>query len=184
MAFPELDRGVRERGAATAERLAQLHHPPPDGRAAAARSRVWIVADEMPVLRRQSKLEASGRPRTQAGTCRVLGFQAITQLRSIYGTSRPRHWSAAPTTKLILRTGEPETAQWSSRPGRRARSKPRSAKPVQVSRAARQLQHPPATYDRKPLHGLRDPASQAASGLSVHHWPSPSAGNIPYICLQ
>jgi hypothetical protein len=75
---------------------------------------VWIVADELPVLGRQARLEdlvVRGRKR---GLAVVLGFQAITQLRAIYGSQQTATLVASPATKLILRTGEPETAQWSS----------------------------------------------------------------------
>ena len=78
------------------------------------REQVWIVADELPVLRRQARLEdliVRGRKR---GLAAVLGFQAITQLRAIYGTNQAATLVASPATKLILRTGEPETAQWCS----------------------------------------------------------------------
>ncbi len=78
------------------------------------REQVWIVADELPVLRRQAKLEdlvVRGRKR---GLAVVLGFQAITQLRTIYGVNQAATLVASPATKLILRTGEPETAQWCS----------------------------------------------------------------------
>jgi len=49
------------------------------------RCKVWIIADELPVLKRQAELGTlvvGGRKR---GLCAVLGFQAITQLRAIYG---------------------------------------------------------------------------------------------------
>jgi Type IV secretion-system coupling protein DNA-binding domain len=75
---------------------------------------VWIVADELPVLGRQAKLEdlvVRGRKR---GLAVVLGFQAITQLRAIYGNNQAATLVASPATKLILGTGEPETAQWCS----------------------------------------------------------------------
>jgi type IV secretory pathway TraG/TraD family ATPase VirD4 len=72
------------------------------------------VADELAVLRRQAKLEdlvVRGRKR---GLAVVLGFQAITQLRTIYGVNQTATLVASPATKLILRTGEPETARWCS----------------------------------------------------------------------
>ncbi len=75
---------------------------------------IWIVADELPILRRQAQLESlvvRGRKRE---LCAVLGFQAITQLRALYGRDQTATMAAAPATKLILRTGEPETARWSS----------------------------------------------------------------------
>ena len=78
------------------------------------RNQVWIIADELPVLKRQAELETlvvRGRKRR---LCAVLGFQAITQLRAIYGHDQTATLAAAPATKLILRTGEAETARWSS----------------------------------------------------------------------
>jgi hypothetical protein len=78
------------------------------------REQIWIVADELAVLRRQAKLEdlvVRGRKR---GLAVVLGFQAITQLRTIYGANQAATLVASPATKLILRTGEPETATWCS----------------------------------------------------------------------
>jgi type IV secretory pathway TraG/TraD family ATPase VirD4 len=80
-----------------------------------ARERVWIVADELPVLRRQQKIEsllARGRKR---GLCVVIGFQAMPQLRAIYGHDEAATLLSCPTTKVILRTDEPETAEWRSR---------------------------------------------------------------------
>ena len=77
--------------------------------------KVWIVADELPVLGRQAKLEdlvVRGRKR---GLAVVLGFQAITQLRAIYGNNQAATLVASPATKLILRTGEPETADGQAR---------------------------------------------------------------------
>ncbi|MGH7778894.1 MAG: type IV secretion system DNA-binding domain-containing protein, partial [Candidatus Binataceae bacterium] len=74
----------------------------------------WIVADELPVLRRQAQLEALVVRGRKRGLCAVLGFHAITQLRAIYGHEQTATLAAAPATKLILRTGETETAQWSS----------------------------------------------------------------------
>jgi len=76
--------------------------------------RVWIIADELPVLRRQAQLEALVVRGRKRGLCAVLGFQAITQLRAIYGQDQTATLAAAPATKLILRTGEAETAKWSS----------------------------------------------------------------------
>jgi DNA polymerase III delta prime subunit len=78
------------------------------------RSQVWIIADELPVLRRQAELETLVVRGRKRGLCAVLGFQAITQLRAIYGHDQTATLAAAPATKLILRTGEGETARWSS----------------------------------------------------------------------
>jgi len=78
------------------------------------RGLVWIIADELPVLKRQSQLETLVVRGRKRGLCAVLGFQAITQLRAIYGHEQTATLAAAPATKLILRTGEAETARWSS----------------------------------------------------------------------
>ncbi len=78
------------------------------------REQVWIIADEIPVLKRQSQLEALVVRGRKRGLCAILGFQAITQLRAIYGHEQTATLAAAPATKLILRTGESETARWSS----------------------------------------------------------------------
>jgi type IV secretion system coupling TraD/TrwB family protein len=78
------------------------------------REQVWIIADELPVLKRQSQLEALVVRGLKRWLCAVLGFQAITQPRAIYGQEQTATLAAAPATKLILRTGEAETARWSS----------------------------------------------------------------------
>lgn len=49
------------------------------------------------------------------GAPAIIGFQAITQLRSLYGHNAAATMLAAPKTKLLLQSGEPETAQWCSR---------------------------------------------------------------------
>jgi len=79
-----------------------------------SRGKVWIVADELPVLRRQAELETLVVRGRKRGLCAVLGLQAITQLRAIYGHDQTATLAAAPATKLILCTGEAETARWSS----------------------------------------------------------------------
>ncbi len=79
-----------------------------------SRGKVWIIADELPVLRRQAELETLVVRGRKRGLCAVLGLQAITQLRAIYGHDQTATLAAAPATKLILRTGEAETARWSS----------------------------------------------------------------------
>jgi Type IV secretion-system coupling protein DNA-binding domain len=80
-----------------------------------AREQVWIVIDELGALDYQGQLEnlvVRGRKR---GLCVVFGFQAISQLQSIYGRDRTVTLLSAPATKLILRSDEAETAEWASR---------------------------------------------------------------------
>jgi len=79
------------------------------------REQVWIVIDELGALDYQGQLEnlvVRGRKR---GLCVVFGFQAISQLQSIYGRDRTVTLLSAPATKLILRSDEAETAEWASR---------------------------------------------------------------------
>lgn len=76
---------------------------------------VWIVVDELPVLGRQAKLETlvtRGRKRELAV---VLGFQSIAQLRRIYGHEQAAVLASMPSTKLLLRVDEPETAAFIAR---------------------------------------------------------------------
>ena len=82
--------------------------------ARAQRERVWIIIDELATMRRLQHLEdilTRGRKR---GVAVVLGFQAVPQLRKLYGRETTATLLAAPAVKLLLRTGEPETARWCS----------------------------------------------------------------------
>lgn len=77
--------------------------------------RVWIVVDELSALKRQAQLESlvvRGRKRDLAA---VIGFQTISQLRAIYGRDQAGVLASMPSTKLLLRVDEPETAQFLSR---------------------------------------------------------------------
>ena len=81
----------------------------------ATNEQVWIIIDELGALDYQGQLEnlvVRGRKR---GLCVVLGFQAVSQLHSIYGRDRTVTLLSAPATKLILRSDEAETAEWASR---------------------------------------------------------------------
>jgi type IV secretory pathway TraG/TraD family ATPase VirD4 len=60
-----------------------------------SRGQVWIIADELPVLKRQAELETLVVRGRKRGLCAVLGFQAITQLRAIYGADSIRSRSIA-----------------------------------------------------------------------------------------
>jgi hypothetical protein len=75
---------------------------------------VWIIADELPAMGYQSQIEQlliRGRKR---GIAVVIGFQNVSQLRAIYGRDRTVTMTSAPTTKVILRCDEAETAKWAS----------------------------------------------------------------------
>jgi energy-coupling factor transporter ATP-binding protein EcfA2 len=74
----------------------------------------FIVADEFPVLGYQPQLEqlvVRGRKR---GLCVVLAFQNVSQIRSIYGRDGAITLTSSPTTKVLMRCDEAETARWAS----------------------------------------------------------------------
>jgi hypothetical protein len=88
-----------------------LARPAPSG----DRARVWIVVDELAALKRQAQLEnllVRGRKRELSA---VIGFQTISQLRAIYGREQASVLSSMPSTKLLLRVDEAETAEFLSR---------------------------------------------------------------------
>jgi type IV secretory pathway TraG/TraD family ATPase VirD4 len=73
-----------------------------------------LVIDELAMLQRQPHLEDLLTRGRKHGAVVVLGFQAITQLRAIYGPNVTATMLAAPATKVLLRSNERETAQWCS----------------------------------------------------------------------
>jgi type IV secretory pathway TraG/TraD family ATPase VirD4 len=75
---------------------------------------VWVMADELPAMEYQPQIEqlvVRGRKR---GLAVVMGFQNVSQLRSIYGRDGAVTLTSSPTTKVILRCDEAETAKWAS----------------------------------------------------------------------
>jgi hypothetical protein len=79
------------------------------------RQKIWVVVDELPVLGRQAKLEMLVTRGRKRGLAAVLGFQSIAQLRRIYGQEQAAVLASMPSTKLILRVDEPETAAFLAR---------------------------------------------------------------------
>ena len=73
------------------------------------------MVDELPVLGRQAKLETLVTRGRKRGLAAVLGFQSIAQLRRIYGQEQAAVLASMPSTKLILRVDEPETAAFLAR---------------------------------------------------------------------
>jgi len=82
---------------------------------ASHRRRVWIVVDELPVLGRQTKLETLVTRGRKRGLAAVLGYQSIAQLRRIYGHEQAAVLASMPSTKLLLRVDEPDTAAFIAR---------------------------------------------------------------------
>ena len=79
------------------------------------RRKIWILVDELPVLGRQAKLETLVTRGRKRGLAAVLGFQSIAQLPRIYGQEQAAVLASMPSTKLILRVDEPETAPFLAR---------------------------------------------------------------------
>ena len=75
---------------------------------------VWIVADELPALWVSAPDRKAGDARSKRGLAVVIGFQNVAQTRAIYGRDGAITLTSSPTTKLILRSDEPETARGES----------------------------------------------------------------------
>jgi len=75
---------------------------------------VWIMADELPAMEYQPQIEKLVTRGRKRGLAVVMGFQNVSQLRSIYGPDGAIILTSSPTTKIILRCDEAETAKWAS----------------------------------------------------------------------
>ena len=75
---------------------------------------VWLIIDELKTLGYQAQLERLVTGGRKRGLCAVMGFQDVSQLRSIYGRDRSITLVSSPSTKVILRCDEAETAKWAS----------------------------------------------------------------------
>jgi Type IV secretion-system coupling protein DNA-binding domain len=69
--------------------------------------RVRIVIDELPTLGELSQIKTAVSEGRKSGLTLVMGFQGRSQIEDIYGKSTEAI-VAAPYTKVVLRTGEPE----------------------------------------------------------------------------
>jgi hypothetical protein len=75
---------------------------------------IWIFVDELPAMGYQNQIEQLLTRGRKRGISTVIGFQNVAQLRAIYGRDRTVTMTSAPTTKVILRCDEAETAKWAS----------------------------------------------------------------------
>jgi type IV secretory pathway TraG/TraD family ATPase VirD4 len=82
--------------------------------AAIGSDQVWIMADELPALGYQPQIENLVTRGRKRGLAVVMGFQNVSQLRSIYGRDGAVTLTSSPTTKVILRCDEADTARWAS----------------------------------------------------------------------
>jgi len=77
-------------------------------------SQVWVIADELASLGHQPMIEMLMTRGRKRGLAVTLGVQNVSQLRAIYGHEGAITLTSSPTTKVILRVDEPETAKWAS----------------------------------------------------------------------
>jgi type IV secretory pathway TraG/TraD family ATPase VirD4 len=75
---------------------------------------VFIFADELPAAGYQKQIEQLAVRGRKRGLSLVMGFQNIAQLRQIYGDNGAITLVSAPSTKVVLRCDEAETAKWAS----------------------------------------------------------------------
>lgn len=76
--------------------------------------RVRMILDELWALGELSQLKSAVAEGRKAGLSIALGFQGRAQVKEIYGDGAESIFSA-PYTKIILRTGEPESGEWLAR---------------------------------------------------------------------
>lgn len=74
---------------------------------------VWFVLDELASLHHLPQLHTAITENRKCGNPLVLGFQGRSQIEAIYGHVAEAMFSQ-PATKIFLKTGEPNAAQWIS----------------------------------------------------------------------
>jgi hypothetical protein len=75
---------------------------------------VRLILDELPTLQMLPQLQAAMTESRKTGLSIVIGFQGRSQIKALYGEESETIFSA-PFTKILLRTSEPEAADWSSK---------------------------------------------------------------------
>jgi hypothetical protein len=75
---------------------------------------VRLILDELPTLQMLPQLQAAMTESRKTGLCIVIGFQGRSQIKALYGEESETIFSA-PFTKILLRTSEPDAADWSSK---------------------------------------------------------------------
>jgi hypothetical protein len=73
-----------------------------------------LILDELPTLQMLPQLQAAMTESRKTGLSIVIGFQGRSQIKSLYGEESETIFSA-PFSKILLRTSEPEAADWSSK---------------------------------------------------------------------
>lgn len=83
---------------------------PPD-----ERRRVWLIVDELPLLGKVNSITEFLTNARKNGGAAVLGIQALSQLREIYGRDGATTMLSCMGSQLIFRTPDPETADYMSK---------------------------------------------------------------------
>lgn len=73
--------------------------------------RIWLALDEFAGLGKIQSIEPFLTKARKAGGCALLGLQAISQLHDTYGPKKAQTLLACLGTWLVLRQGDPETAE-------------------------------------------------------------------------
>lgn len=76
---------------------------------------VFIIGDEVSTLGYQPQLEQCVTRGRKRGICTVLSIQNIAQMRALYGYDPTITLVAQPSTTILLKCSEPETAEWASK---------------------------------------------------------------------
>ncbi len=76
--------------------------------------RLWFVLDELPTLQQLDSLEQLLAGARKYGLAAILGVQSIAQMRDLYGRDAASALLSHPASRLILRSGDSETADWLS----------------------------------------------------------------------
>jgi type IV conjugative transfer system coupling protein TraD len=76
--------------------------------------RVWFVLDELPTLQKLPSLDLLLAGARKYGACAVLGVQTVAQVRDTNGRDAAAAILSHPATRLTLRVGDGETAQYLS----------------------------------------------------------------------
>jgi hypothetical protein len=74
----------------------------------------WVMADELASLGHQPQIEKLLTRGRKRGLAVVIGLQNVSQLQAIYGREGCITLTSSPSTKIILRVDETETAKWAS----------------------------------------------------------------------
>ena len=77
--------------------------------------RLWMILDELPTLQKLPALDIALAGGRKYGITVLVGIQAISQTREIYGRDAAASILSHPSTRLTLRVGDSETAEFLSK---------------------------------------------------------------------